>query len=164
MVLESAPFLQQSGEQVQPLSVATESTAIAITTAVLQVPEVEPLQWIRPEEGVLPRIKVFYSKTTIQSNLQSSRNKFVIQNTSNNHEQTQHVNNSSGNNSINTSCKKNLHQIGSNISSYQQQPDPDSASDIWVTQAAPPWWTVVATKERIWQQCMLYAYCFCKKT
>jgi hypothetical protein len=32
--------------------------------------------------------------------------------------------------SSDTSCKKNLHQTGSNISSYQQQPDPDSASDM----------------------------------
>jgi hypothetical protein len=44
LVPEYAPFLQHSREQVQFLFVATESTAIAITIAILQVPEVDPLQ------------------------------------------------------------------------------------------------------------------------
>jgi hypothetical protein len=87
------------GEPVQPLFGATESTTIAITTAVLQAPEVEPLQWILPEEGVLPSIKVFCSKTTSQINLESSRDRFLIQDTGSNHEQTQHGNNSTVNNS-----------------------------------------------------------------
>jgi hypothetical protein len=95
-------------EPVQPLFGATESTAIAITTAVLQAPDVEPLQWILPEEGVLPSIKVFCSKTTSQINLESSRDRFLIQNTSNNHEQTQHGNKSTGNNSSKQAARKNF--------------------------------------------------------
>jgi hypothetical protein len=89
------------GGQVQPLFGATESTAIAITTIVLQAPEDEPLQSILPEEGVLPSIKVFCSKIISHINLELSRIRFLIQNTSNNHEQTQHGNNSTGNNSSN---------------------------------------------------------------
>ena len=49
-------------QPVQPLIWPTESTTIAITAGFLQAPELEPVQWLLPEEGVLPSVKILCSK------------------------------------------------------------------------------------------------------
>lgn len=49
-------------ETVQPLFWPTESTTIAIAVGVLQTAELEPLQRLLPEEGVLPGVKILCSK------------------------------------------------------------------------------------------------------
>jgi hypothetical protein len=59
---ESSHLFSNRGEPVQPFFCSsTESTAIGITTAaaaILQATELEPLQWLLPEEGVLRGIEI----------------------------------------------------------------------------------------------------------
>jgi hypothetical protein len=62
---ESSHLFSNRGEPVQPFFCSsTESTAIGITTAaaaILQATELEPLQWLLPEEGVLRGIEIIWS-------------------------------------------------------------------------------------------------------
>lgn len=60
--LPNPHLFSNRGETIQPLFWPNESTAIAIAAGVLQAAELEPLQWLLPEEGVLPGVKILCSK------------------------------------------------------------------------------------------------------